>query len=1063
MPRAMRWNEIYGTFRSGQLSPAQQDNIRSEVWRNGAALIENFRIERDGGLSPRPNFKRQAVTVDLPTLDLLSAASGGPYHTHNTASVPIHPQGAKHEHIARVGTGSEEFRTSLVNSVIFELDFVRGGNVVDADLDKLRTITFHGVRRIEGHTSYGAGDRTLNTFAVWMEWGDTANAQDDANWVQYPEPRPVPDPAWNGTPETGDADLLGLGAFSPGQVARDITIPVPAAARGKFIRKIEIRITRAAPTGIVISGVSCYGYGEGTPLALERPYRLIPWPIRGQPFVLLVELSGVKRIQLDPFRHSLESRTEPWPFTPRQLREMTWCRDGGNLLLCHHDFPHPLEIIEGDGNDVIIRAAKLDNMPVVTQDMFRVLLPNIVRRGDDILTSPVRPTGQADVPYSPRILTLVTLTAVSATIYWAFAPGNTYDLKFERWNRTASPPMWEPVASLNTSDVEGGEYTVTGLDSATTYRVSIQAKVGSVLDRFKQWFTFATDVALAQVVNVTTTNNDELDGTIDVEWDEVTGADAYAVYWRDTARDPGFLPSRVIPATLGVDGASPKLEFPGTAGRSYAFRVEARAAARLRDGNIIIHWSDSSVGELSAITEAIEARNTTPAQVTGVTIEAGDTDGELVVRWSPVLNADSYIVKVNNVDQDPVTISPYTIEGTPGTLYGVTVRAKREHADEGPESVQVARQATRVAGGGVTGLTLERGDDATDIDASWNADERASNYELQWRKQRTVQWTRATVTGTSHTIPGDENSTYEVRVRAIVPHSAVSEPWSAVALHTTGAAQPARPTGLSIRGATPQDRGAVNGAMVISWNVARNAGGYKIEAIPEVGQTSTITINSGSTTSHLYVGTVGTRYSFTIRSTRPRAADSAASSAVTHTAGNVEQAVMRGFTASGGGSHLTMSWNAPKSGAEGYRIRFREVGTPEWTVQTTAALIRSFLGILGILYEVQGQAFGTLSNGTIISSAWTPSIQVRLLAPPSGLTANLSSGVTRFQWTSVLHAESYECLVEQPVGTQITTRPVVVGAAPLLMRGLSAGAYKFQVRAKTSNSFSVWATLTGTL
>ena len=466
MPRAMRWNEIYGTFRSGQLSPAQQDNIRSEVWRNGAALVENFRIERDGGLSPRPNFKRQAVTVDLPTLDLLSAASGGPYHTHNTVSVPIHPRGAEHEYIARVGTGSEEFHQSQANSVIFELDFVRGGNTVHADLDKMRAITFHGVRRIEGHTFYGAGERTLNNFAVWMEWGDTANSQDDANWVQYPEPRPVPDPPWNGTPETGDADLLGLGAFSPGQVARDITIPVPAAARGKFIRKIEIRITRAAPTGIVVEGLSCFGYGEGTPLALERPYRLIPWPIRGQPFVLVVGLSEVKRAQLDPFRQPLDNRVEAWPFTPRQLREMTWCRNGANLLLCHHDFPHPLDVIEGDRSDVIIGSADLRNVPVVTQDMFQVLLPNIVRRGDDVLTSPVRPTGQADVPYSPRILTLVTLTAVSATFYWTFAPGNTYDLEFERWNRTAVPPVWEPLTSLNTSDVEGGEYTVTGLDSS---------------------------------------------------------------------------------------------------------------------------------------------------------------------------------------------------------------------------------------------------------------------------------------------------------------------------------------------------------------------------------------------------------------------------------------------------------------------------------------------------------------------------------------------------------------------------------------------------------------------
>ena len=1064
MPRAMRWNEIYGTFRSGQLSPAQQDNIRDEIWRNGAALVENFRIERDGGLSPRPNFKRQAdVIATLPTLDLLSAAAGGPYHTHNTAAVPIHPRGADHEYVARVGTGSEEFRASLANSVIFELDFVRDGNAVHAELDKLRAITFHGVRRIEGHTSYGAGDRTLNTFAVWMEWGDTAGNQDDANWVQYPEPRPVPSPAWNGVPETGDADLLGLGAFSPGQVARDITIPVPAATKGKFIRKIEIRITRAAPTAIVVEGLSCYGYGEGAPLALKRPYRLIPWPIRGRPFVLLVELSGVKRVQLEPFKAPLENRVEPWPFTPRQLREMTWCRDGANLLLCHHDFPHPLEVVEGEDNDIIIRAAALRNVPVVTRDMFRVLLPNVIRRGDDILTSPVRPTGQADVPYSPRLLTLVMLTAISATLQWASASGNSYDLTFARWDRDTS--AWIPEPTLAAVDVMGGEHVVSGLRPDTTYRVQIRAKVGTVMDRPSQWFTFATDRSLAQVANVTTEAGD-LDGVIDVSWDEVTGADAYAVFWRDTGRDPQFLPSRVIPATPGLDGASPKLEFPGTAGRSYAFRVEARAAAKLRDGDILIHWSDASVGDLSDPTDAFEALNLTPAQVTNVTLEAGDTDGALVVRWSPVLNADSYIVKVNNVDQSPVTISPYTIDGGPGTLDTVTVRARREHtASDGPESAPAARQATRVAGGGVTGLTLERGDDATDIDASWNADERASSYDLQWRKRGAVQWTRATVTGTSHTIPGDENTTYEVRVRAIVPHSAVSEPWSAVALHTTGAAQPATPTGLAVRTTTTQDSGAANGSMVVSWNGSRNAQGYIVEKVEVGGGTDTITISQGGTTTITTTGTVGKTYRFRVRSTRAGASPSAWSSSVSHVSSNIEQPVMRSFQASGSQATVAMAWNAPRGGASSYNIRYREVGTTAWTIRSRTALNYSFLGTLGALYEVQGQAVGTLPDGTVVASSWTPTIQVRLLGPPTSLSATFSfrRGGTTFRWAAPLYADFYEYELESPLGRSVTPRPVRITGTEFFSSAVGTGTYKIRVRAGTDNSFSAWTTKTGTI
>ena len=471
------------------------------------------------------------------------------------------------------------------------------------------------------------------------------------------------------------------------------------------------------------------------------------------------------------------------------------------------------------------------------------------------------------------------------------------------------------------------------------------------------------------------------------------------------------------------------------------------------------------MGEISAITEAFEAKNVTPAQVTGVTIEAGDTDGTLVVRWSPVLNADSYIVKVNGVDQDPVTISPYTIDGEAGTLYRVTVRAVREHADDGPESDPKSHQATRVAGSGVTGLTLERGDDATDIDASWDADERASSYELAWRKRGTTRWFDATVTGTSYTIDGEGNSTYEVRVRAIVPHSAESEPWSPIQQHTTGAAAPATPTGFGVRQASPHDHGATNGSMILTWNAARNAQGYKIEQTLD-GATTEIAITGGTVTSRLVSGTPGKLYSFTIRSTRTGASDSAKSASVSITARNLSQNPPSGYTASGQGNRVNMSWSAPQGGVTSYIVNYREVGASAWMPRIdTRSLNASFTGTLGVQYETRVRAVGRGSDGTEYKSTYLPSVNVRLLAPPTGLSATFSfrRGGTTFRWAAIPHASFYEYELESPQGRSLTPRPVRTTGREFFSAAAGTGTYRLRVRAGTSNSYSAWATLTGTL
>ena len=162
MPRAQRWNSVYSSFRAGQLSPAAQDDLSSDVWANGAARIENFRLERDGGLSPRPALRRSPeITLDVPTRGMLAGAQivkpGGGASVSPTLSELIvrsdfysradllgAPYG-KDGGVFRIG------RTFATNGAVAETPLVR---IVFPRPVAPPAFTFHGVRLVEG-------DRTL--------------------------------------------------------------------------------------------------------------------------------------------------------------------------------------------------------------------------------------------------------------------------------------------------------------------------------------------------------------------------------------------------------------------------------------------------------------------------------------------------------------------------------------------------------------------------------------------------------------------------------------------------------------------------------------------------------------------------------------------------------------------------------------------------------------------------------------------------------------------------------------------------------------------------------------
>ena len=120
------------------------------------------------------------------------------------------------------------------------------------------------------------------------------------------------------------------------------------------------------------------------------------------------------------------------------------------------------------------------------------------------------------------------------------------------------------------------------------------------------------------------------------------------------------------------------------------------------DSVTLTHSAASADSDYSSITiggVVVTVRDNDTAQVTGVTVDAGDA--RLVVNWAAVDNATGYTVQwksgsesYNTGDRQatvtPGTTTSHTITGlTNGTEYTVRVSATRTDANDGPPSAEV--------------------------------------------------------------------------------------------------------------------------------------------------------------------------------------------------------------------------------------------------------------------------------------------------------------------------------------------------------------------------------------
>ena len=803
MPRTQRVSTLSHGWSAGVLSPAMQDQPDKEEAFTGAADIQNFEIQRDGGLSGRPPFVRSGFTFSNPSYNALAQSGinrdGLAGHLRIEGGSPVIGEDGIHALVPqqRIGDGDMAAQNAARaewitgQKSLYEVAIEEQVNLTaeeaalrpqgDQDRERgIKYIVWHDVRvattppegSVAWQTRQGNPMREEPNFVAFYTLGPgfTSAGTPANNEGRTPAPRFARFPS--GHANAGDYDPLSWGAFSPGRVPRDIVIPVrrqEQGARQRSITRAGIRLhaaNQSLPVTLLVGGVSVYTHQD---LGANRrvwtrgsqpAHRIISWVVGDLPLVLVLSLEGVQAFHVGPqgvLSKPGEQLEQTWYFTPRQLRELAWVSYGKGILLTHQDFPWPLQVQMVAGTQLSVDYLRLKNVPeedtvniagsaVSVSELIRVSLP--MSRGNVGGGVGGRQQAAARTRYAPPV--------------------------------EATPPG--PAVGRARVAADSGAIHPEPIVVSRELVISEQTEAEGA-------------PPLQAVPPRQITLESPSPGMLEASW-AATGASAYDLYVRTTAtfttsQWTGITPIR-IRGTGTVRHTLSALQ-DGTVlagGTGYTAAVQA----------VVIVGTQETASDFSP-TASATVLHPAPAQPQNPTATASrDVEGQATFQWDPVPDADLYYVELRVrgtmlwvlARLQPETTFTFT-GGIPGEDYELRVRGDRENAPDGTwtDPVDLALPDLRPAvpaGFSVTASLTDAGANNT----SWTKSHGATGYVVEYRREDTDQWQATEDLGDvdtwAHTglTLGD---TWEYRVKA-VRSGARDGFWSAVEEWTVGLPKP---------------------------------------------------------------------------------------------------------------------------------------------------------------------------------------------------------------------------------------------------------------------------------
>ena len=901
MARTSRYYQQRGNFGAGILSPSGQENLEADEWLSGATNLDNLIVLRDGGLRGRPALrvgKERYEALRTPRFNSL-AGNRFVWNVGRAPELELRRSDGDlftdAEQDGRFGNdqrnpdwvkpGQSQFNFDAVVKYTPGQGAGRRMEVFRAYLSvgRPQSFTFHGVKLLSGSwLSRGPvvdeqlADPEL-TFRVYNQGRYHGNPKPpvyDRGVNTGFSLGPVEDPTRNTSNNDGwKIGAFHTGAFAPGRVARDIslplnelrasaadrlylrTTPVPGSHLDSYKVSLWIDSEHAAAFQLQIGGVSCFAEdqfitpGDANRLQAEEiddgvlhwpsgsngrhPFRLIDWPYRNDAFVLVLGLDRMSLFLLEPGRlpKLRLSQVGERTFTPRQLAELVPSPYGSSLLLAHRDFCYPLriELPTSGSSQLKVEPIELYNIPVASGVAAHDREIS-VDTGGGVVTDP---TGLV-----PQNVTVESRLRALRVRWTSVGGGHTYRVRWLLSSAyTANPVALESAAS---AVVDGTELVIIGLTGGASYSIRVYTVVAGSSDRGSEVVEATTlDLELSVPANLEVEQSEDEDGVLEISWDEVTSA-GYTVVYDLQYR---FFESRiwtVLQQESGLEDNTLSWD-RGSSGGRYEFRVRARAGSAVASG-----WSEPS--------EAVQVRNLPPPAPADLTARASGLEGQINLEWRQVLTATSYQVGVQRKvsgqsapDTDRWVVSgadrnAFTYFGEAGEVYFFRVRSERLNADpsdwtphveaEGLEEVEDDDQEMDTPAA-VSGLTATAPAGTTGrIALTWNPVSQSAHngvlsYDVEHRRDSTGSWSEVlgSVTGSSATVSGLlAGASYEFRIRSVFTWRTGSREsgWSAgVAASASGnlVSAPAAPAAPTV---------TESGTRQISnWNAVAGATGYR--------------------------------------------------------------------------------------------------------------------------------------------------------------------------------------------------------------------------------------------
>ena len=481
---------------------------------------------------------------------------------------------------------------------------------------------------------------------------------------------------------------------------------------------------------------------------------------------------------------------------------------------------------------------------------------------------------------------------------------------------------------------------------------------------------------------------------------------------------------------------SGSITMPGTPGQTVS--TATATINDLTNGTACYVWvrptNTNGSGSVSAM-----ASGTPMAAPGAISLIAGNE--QVALSWESVPGASGYEVYYSTSSSIPL-VAFDTITGTVttitnlvnGTPYYFWVKAKNANGLSAASPVATGKPIGNM---GTVTLTAGNGQ----LTASWTSVPGADQYDVYYDTGTEMPGSpKQTVSAASYILTGLSNG---------IPYNVWVKPKNSHGAGAVSAVVNATPVGAQGSIAVS----AANTQVTLSWGAVPGATGYEVyystsPAIP--GTAFDTVIEPGKTISGL---TNGTTYYFWVKTINPSGTGTTSPMANAKPIGN-----MGNLTLVSGTGQITVSWSSV-AGADQYEIYCSTgttiPGTPEKTVSAISTIMNNLDN--GTPYYFWVKPVNAYGAGAVngVTASGTP------MAAPGALTLSSANQQIIVSWAAVSGATSYE--VYYSTGTSIPASPTdTVTVLTKTISGLTNGAtYNFWVKAKNANGTSAAGAMAG--